>query len=48
MKLTEALKGMKIKNWEMRINDKNSKVVYVRFAERGLDMTVTVNKPRSK
>ena len=44
MKLQEALKGMKVKNWEMRLNDKGRRVVYVRFSERPAPITVTVNE----
>ncbi len=44
MKLTEALKGMKVKNWEMRLNDKGVKVVYVRFAENKPSVTVDVTE----
>ncbi len=44
MKLQEALKGMKVNNWEMRINDKGRRVVYVRFSEKPAPITVTVNE----
>ncbi len=44
MKLQEALKGMKVNNWEMRINDKGRKVVYVRFAEKEPSVTVDVTE----
>ena len=44
MKLQDALKGMKVNNWEMRINDRGSRVVYVRFAEKPSPVTVTVNE----
>ncbi len=27
MKLQEALRGMKVKNWEMRVNDRGRRVV---------------------
>ncbi len=42
MTMQEALKGMKVKNWEMRLNDKGRKVVYVRFIEKKPDVTVEV------
>ncbi len=44
MKLNEALKGMKVNNWEMRINDKGRKVVYVRFEENKPSVTVDVTE----
>jgi hypothetical protein len=44
MILQEALKGMKIKNWEMRIDDKGRKVVYVRFTEKEPVMSVDVKE----
>ncbi len=44
MKLTEALKGMKVKNWELRLNDKGRKVVYVRFSEKPSNITVEVTE----
>ena len=45
MKLQEALRGMKVKNWEMRVNDRGRRVVYVRFSEKASPVTVTVNEP---
>jgi len=33
MKLSEVLKGMHVKGWEMRVNDSGKKVVYVRYAQ---------------
>ena len=44
MKLQEALKGMKVNNWEMRINNKGKRVVYVRFSEKPAPITVKVNE----
>ena len=44
MILQEALKGMKIKNWEMRIDDKGRKVAYVRFTEKEPVMSVDVKE----
>ena len=44
MKLQEALKGMKVKNWEMRIDNRGRRVVYVRFSEKPSPITVTVNE----
>ena len=44
MKLNEVLKGMKVKNWETRINSNGVKVVYVRFIEEKKPVTVKVNE----
>ena len=44
MKLNEAIKGMKVNNWELRVNDRGKRVVYVRFAEKPSPVTVTVNE----
>ncbi len=44
MKLNEAIKGMEVKNWEMRLNDKGAKVVYVRFREKKPSITVDINE----
>ena len=44
MILQEALKGMKIKNWEMRSDDKGRKVVYGRFTEKEPVMSVDVKE----
>ena len=44
MILQEALKGMKVKSWEMRVNDKGRKVVYVRFAEKTPDISVEIKE----
>ena len=43
MKLQEALRGMKVKNWEMRVNDRGRRVVYVRFAPKEPAITMNVN-----
>ena len=40
MKLQEALRGMKVNNWEMRVNDRGRRVVYVRFAPKEPAITV--------
>ena len=40
--LAQALKGMKVKNWEIRENSKGHRVVYVRFVEKEAETTVTV------
>jgi len=44
MILQEALKGMKIKNWEMRIDDKGFMVMYARFTEKEPVMSVDVKE----
>ena len=43
MKLQEALRGMKVKNWEMRVNDSGRRVVYVRGAPKEPAITMNVN-----
>ena len=40
--LAQVLKGMKVKNWEIRENSKGHRVVYVRFVEKEPETTVTV------
>ncbi len=40
--LAQALKGMKVKNWEIRENSKGRRVVYVRFVEKEPETTVAV------
>ena len=40
--LAQALKGMKVKNWEIRENSKGRRVVYVRFVEKEHETTVAV------
>ena len=44
MTLQEAITGMKIKSWEMRLNDKGRKVVYVRFSEKAPDVSVEIKE----
>ena len=43
MKLQEALKGMKVKNWEIRESSNGKRVVYVRFVENEKPITVKVD-----
>jgi len=43
MKLNDALKGMKVKNWEIRESSAGTRVVYVRFTENKPATTVKVN-----
>ena len=40
--LAQALKGMKVKSWEIRENSEGRRVVYVRFVETEPVTTVTV------
>ena len=40
--LAQALKGMKVNNWEIRENSKGRRVVYVRFVEKEPETTVAV------
>lgn len=42
MKLQEVLKGMKVKNWEVRQHSSGTRVVYVRFVENAAPITVSV------
>jgi len=44
MKLNEALKGMKVKNWEIRENSAGGRVVYVRFITATKPVTVQVKE----
>ena len=43
MKLQEVLKGMKVKNWEIRESSNGKRVVYVRFVENETPVTVNVD-----
>ena len=40
--LAQALKGMKVKSWEIRENSEGRRVVYVRFVEKEPETTVAV------
>lgn len=42
MKLHEVLKGMKVKNWEVRQHSNGTRTVYVRFVENPAPVTVKV------
>ena len=42
--LAEAIRGMQVKNWEVREHSDGKRVVYVRFAEKPSPVTVTVNE----
>ena len=41
-KLSDALKGMKVKSWEVRQHSSGRRVVYVRFTEIAAPTTVKV------
>jgi hypothetical protein len=41
-KLSDAIKGMQIKNWEARENSEGKRVVYVRFIPKSPEVTVVV------
>ena len=43
-KLSEAIKGMKVSNWEMREHSNGKRVVYVRFVPKDPDITVEVKE----
>ena len=43
-KLNEALKGMKIKNWEKREFSNGRVVVYVRFVKASPDCVATITE----
>ena len=40
--LTDAIKGMQVKSWEVREHSNGRRVVYVRFEERRPALTVDV------
>ena len=42
--LSEAIKGMQVKSWEMREHSDGKRVVYVRFARQPSRVTVAVNE----
>ena len=42
--LAQVLKGMKVKNWEIRENSKGRRVVYVHFVEKEPETSVTVEE----
>ena len=44
--LAEAVKGMQVKNWEVREHSNGKRVVYVRFEERRPSLTVDVKESR--
>ena len=42
--LAEAVKGMQVKNWEVREHSNGKRVVYVRFAPKEPAITMNVNQ----
>ena len=44
--LAEAVKGMQVKNWEVREHSSGRRVVYVRFEERRPALTVDVKEAK--
>lgn len=42
--LAKVLKGMKVRDWEIRENSAGRRVVYVRFIPREPETTVTVSE----
>ncbi len=45
--LSEAIKGMQVKNWEVRENSFGKRVVYVRFVPKTPTVTVNVKESES-
>jgi len=43
-KLSDVLKGTQVSSWEIRINDKGQRVIYVRYRDIKPVITVTVNE----
>ena len=41
--LSEAIKGMQVKSWEVREHSDGKRVVYVRFAPKEPAITMNVN-----
>ena len=44
--LADAIKGMQVKNWEVREHSDGKRAVYVRFAPKEPTLTVNVNHER--
>ena len=42
--LQEAIKGMQVRNWEVREHSNGRRVVYVRFEEKRPSLTVDVKE----
>ena len=43
-KLQDAIKGMQVKNWELREDSTGKRVVYVRFVSRAPHIEVSVKE----
>ena len=43
-KLSDAIKGMQVKNWEARENSDGKRVVYVRFVPKSPEVTLVVKE----
>ena len=43
-KLQDAIKGMKVKNWEIREDSNGKRIVYVRFVPKTPDFEISVNE----
>ena len=44
--LADAIKGMQVRNWEVREHSNGRRVVYVRFEERRPSLTVDVKEAK--
>ena len=44
--LADAIKGMQVRNWEVREHSNGRRVVYVRFEERSPSLTIDVKEAR--
>ena len=44
--LADAIKGMQVRNWEVREHSNGRRVVYVRFEERRPSLTIDVKEAR--
>ena len=46
LNLAEAIKGMQVRNWEVREHSNGKRVVYVRFEEKRPSFTVDVKEAK--
>ena len=44
--LADAIKGMQVRNWEVREHSNGRRVVYVRFEERPPSLIIVVKEAR--
>ena len=44
--LADAIKGMQVRNWEVREHSNGRRVVYVRFEERRPSLIIVVKEAR--